>query len=163
MIVAATNRQEFNVITALYLKSKGVYRAAVSVSGAGYAKIARQLGVDVVIPAKQVMADSILSALLGKEVKRIRRIGDGSIGIMEVEVLAESAIAGKPIMVFHIAAGALVLLVSRKTGDKDEMQSFIPRGDYVFTPGDHIIIISKNGSEMEIEKYFLAPDEEPDK
>jgi trk system potassium uptake protein TrkA len=167
LIVAATNRQEFNVITALYLKSRGVSRAAASVSGAGYAKIARDLGVDVVIPAKQVLADSIISALMGNEVKRLRRIGDGTIGIMEVEVSPESLVAGKPIMAFHVAAGALVLLVSRNKAEAGASgaesntvrESFIPRGDYVFIPGDHVIIISKNGSEEEIEKYFLAEQE----
>jgi Trk K+ transport system NAD-binding subunit len=43
-----------------------------------------------------------------------------------------------------------VLLVSR--GE----ESFIPRGDYVFLAGDHIILLSKNGSEQDIEKFFGA-------
>jgi trk system potassium uptake protein TrkA len=118
------------------------------VSSAGYAKIARQLGVDVVLPIKQVVTDSILSHLAGGSVKSMRRIGDGSIGIMEVEITTESSICNKSIMVFHIASSALVLLVSRAG------VSFIPRGDYVFNAGDHIIIIYRNGNEGEIEEFF---------
>jgi trk system potassium uptake protein TrkA len=32
--------------------------------------------------------------------------------------------------------------------------SFIPRGDYVFSEGDRIVLIAKTGSQAEIEKYF---------
>jgi trk system potassium uptake protein TrkA len=148
MIVAATKVQELNVVTALYLKSIGVYRAAAMVQVDGYAKIARSLGVDVVVPIKQVVIDSILSHLMGDKIKKMRRIGDGNAGIMELEISLSSSLCNKSIVMFHIAAGALVLLASR--GKK----SFIPRGDYVFEANDHIIIIYKKGSENEIEKIF---------
>ena len=53
------------MIAAIYLKSRGVRRAIAMVTGSGYVTIARQLGVDVVIPMKSVVVDSILSHLMG--------------------------------------------------------------------------------------------------
>jgi trk system potassium uptake protein TrkA len=148
LIVAATNHQELNIITAVYLKSRGVDRAIAMVSGTGYGIIARQLGVNVVIPMGQVVVDSILSRLTGGGLKGVHRIGDGSIGIFELEVGAKSPVTDKPITSFHPDSGALLMLANR------DGNSFIPRGDYVFKAGDRVIVIAKNEGGKEIERAF---------
>jgi trk system potassium uptake protein TrkA len=161
LIITATNHQELNIITAVYLKSRGVHRAIALVSGTGYGIIARQLGVNVVLPLGQVVVDSILSRLIGGGVRGVHRIGDGSIGIFELEVSAEAPVAEKPITEFHLSSGGGpraprsaegsggLLMLANREGD-----SFIPRGDYVFKARDRVIIIAKHGSEKEIEKLF---------
>ncbi|MDR3343832.1 MAG: Trk system potassium transport protein TrkA [Treponema sp.] len=148
LIITATDNQELNMIAALYLKSRGVRRAIALVSGSGYEAIARRLGVDVVIPMKSVVVDSILSHLLRGGIKGVHRIGDGSVGIIEIEIGSASPVAETPITAFRLAAGGLVMLVNREGG------SFIPRGDYVFKAGDKIVMIAKNGGEAEIERFF---------
>jgi trk system potassium uptake protein TrkA len=150
LIITATRQQELNIITAVYLKSRGVGRAIALVSGTGYGIIARQLGVNVVVPMGQVVVDSILSRLSGDAVRGVHRIGDGGIGIYEIEITPEAAVAEQPITGFHISSGGLVMLANRG-GD-----SFIPRGDYVFKAGDRVIIIAKQGSEKELEKCFAV-------
>jgi len=151
LIVTATENQELNMIAALYLKARGVERAVALVSGAGYATIARQLGIDVVVPMKSVVVDSILSHLLGGGIRGVHRIGEGSIEILELEVSASAHIAGKRLDQFPNSAGALVMQVSRGN------DSFIPRGDYVFSPRDRIVLIVKKGAEIEIERLFGGP------
>jgi trk system potassium uptake protein TrkA len=148
LIITATGHQELNIITAVYLKSRGVSRAIALVSGTGYGIIARQLGVNVVVPMGQVVVDSILSRLLGNAVRGIHRIGDGGIGIYELEIAPDAEAAGKPITDFHIRG--LVMLANR------EGESFIPRGDYVFKTGDRIIIIAAQGCEKELEQCFAV-------
>jgi trk system potassium uptake protein TrkA len=153
LIITATGHQELNMITAVYLKSRGVRRAIALVTGTGYAAMARRLGVDVVIPMQSVVVDSILSHLMGSGVKGVHRIGDGSIDIIELEVRSAAFVANKPITALRFAAGGLVMLVNRGGA------SFIPKGDYVFTAGDRIILIAKNKNEKEIERYFGAAHE----
>ncbi|QQO09602.1 Trk system potassium transporter TrkA [Breznakiella homolactica] len=148
LLITTTDDQELNIIASVYLKSRGVGRTIALVTGSGYAAISRQLGVDVVIPMKSVIVDSILSHLMGKGVKGVHRIGDGSIGIIEIEVPQGVPVEGKSLAEFRLPAGGLVMLVKRGP------VSFIPRGDYVFESGDRIILIAKNGNEMEIEKLF---------
>ncbi len=148
LIITTTDNQELNMIAAIYLKSCGVGRTIAMVTGSGYAAIARQLGLDVVIPMKSVVVDSILSHLMGVGVKDIHRIGDGSIGIIEIEIFKDAPISGKPLPEFKLSAGGLVLLVKRQN------ESFIPTRDYTFTPGDRIVLIAKNGSDTEIERLF---------
>jgi trk system potassium uptake protein TrkA len=149
IIVTATEHQELNIITAVYLKSRGVARAVAMVTSPGYAAIARQLGVDVVIPIKTVLVDSILSKLIGGGLKGVHRLGDGSVGILEVEIRPGCRAEGHSLKDFSLPEGALIMLVNRKI-EKD----LIPRGDYVYTAGHRLILIARNGTEMEIETIF---------
>lgn len=148
LIITATSDQELNMIAALYLKSRGVDRAVAMVSGSGYAAIARRLGIDVVIPMKSVVVDSILSHLLGSGVRGIHRISDGGIEVLEIDVGEHTLVAGRRLDEFRLAAGGLVMLVHRSG------KAFIPKGDYVFTGGDRIVLIAKKGCELEIDKLF---------
>ncbi|MDR2258922.1 MAG: NAD-binding protein, partial [Treponema sp.] len=148
LLITTTNNQELNIITAVYLKSRGIARTIAMVTGSGYAAMARQLGVDVVIPMKSVVVDSILSHLMGGGIKGVHRLGDGSVDIIEIEISGEAQIADTPISQFRLPAGGLVMLANR------DGRSFIPRGDYIFNRGDHIVLISKSGNETEIDKLF---------
>ncbi|MDR0494648.1 MAG: NAD-binding protein [Treponema sp.] len=148
LIIAATANQELNIITAIYLKSLGVRRTIALVSSPGHKTIAHKLGVDVAIPTKSVVVDSILSHLMGRGIRGIHSLGDGTVGIVETEVGSNSQAAGKSITEFKLSAGGLVLLVNR------EGTSFIPQGDYVFQADDKVSVIAKNGSEGEISKFF---------
>jgi trk system potassium uptake protein TrkA len=135
LIVTATEHQELNIITAVYLKSRGVQRAIAMVTGSGYAAIARQLGVDVVIPMKSVVVDSILSKLIGGGIKGLHRIGDGSTGILEIVISPRSQAEGKALKEFHLPEGALVMLVdptkqtvehSGDSGERSEAKESAP-------------------------------------
>jgi trk system potassium uptake protein TrkA len=148
LIISATSNQELNIITAVYLKSRGVRRAIAMVSGSGYEAIARQLGVDVVIPMESVVVDSILSNLMSKGIKGVHYFGDGTLEVLEVVITENSPAAEKSITEFKLSKGGLIMLVNRE-GD-----SFIPRGDFIFKAGDNVIFIAKNGSEAELEKFF---------
>jgi trk system potassium uptake protein TrkA len=65
------------------------------VDSTGYAAIAKQLGVDVVIPKKTVVVDTILSKLIGvagfaggRGIKGIYSLGESNVGILEVEIIS---------------------------------------------------------------------------
>ena len=149
LIVTATTHQELNIITAVYLKSRGVFRAIAMVDSSGYAAIAKKLGVDVVIPIKNVVVDSILSKLTEGKVKEVHSLGDGSLDILEIEIARGCRAEGHSLRDFSLPEGALVMLVkSQADGD------FIPRGDYVYTAGDRIFMIARNGTDTEIENIF---------
>ena len=133
----------------LFLKSRGVARAVATVTSSGHAAIARQLGVDVVIPIKSAVVDSILSKLIGGGIKGMHSLGDGTVGTLEVEIGAGCRAEGHPLKDFALPEGALVMLVNRKAGD-----DIIPRGDYVYTAGHRLFLIARNGTESEIENIF---------
>jgi trk system potassium uptake protein TrkA len=149
LIVTTTGNPELNIITALYLKSLGVKRAVVMVGNDGYAKIARRLGIDVVIPVKSVMVDSILSRLAGSGVSSIRRLGNGATSILELTLAGGAPCVGETIVAFR-AVGALLLLVERGG------QSFIPHGDYVFQEDDKVVVLLKKEDGNAVERFFAV-------
>jgi len=149
-LITTTNNEELNIITAVYMKSRGIERTISLVIGTGHAAMARRLGVDVVIPLQSIVVDSIFSHLMGSGVKEVRSLGDGNVDLIEVEIGEGVPVIDKPISAFKLSAGGLLLLVSR--GE----ESFIPKGDYVFKKGDNIVLVARVGSQAEIEKYFSA-------
>jgi trk system potassium uptake protein TrkA len=153
LIITATENQELNMIAAIYLKSRGVRRAIAMVTGSGYAVIARQLGVDVVIPMKSVVVDSILSHLMGGGVTGFHRLGSGEINVFEIELRPDTPAAERGIAELNLAGGGLVMLVNRGA-EPMVRSSFIPRGDYVFKTGDRIILLAKTEDEPELERFF---------
>jgi len=150
LLITTTSNQELNIITAIYLKSRGVRRTIAMVNGSEHAAMARHLGVDVVMPIQSVVVDSILSRLMGSGIKEVHNLGDGSVEIIEVEIGENAPIVNKPIKQFALSGGGLLMLVTRSGN------SFIPRGDYVFCRGDYILLLCKTGSRTEIKKYFGA-------
>jgi trk system potassium uptake protein TrkA len=149
-LITTTTNEELNIITAVYMKSRGIARTIALVTGSGHAVMARHLGVDVVIPVQSVVVDSILSHLMGSSVKEVRSLGDGNIDLIEIEIGKDAPVIDKPISAFRFSAGGLLLLVNRGG------ESFIPKGDYVFKEGDRIVLITRAGSQSEIEKYLHA-------
>jgi trk system potassium uptake protein TrkA len=148
LIITTTDNQDLNIIAAIYLKSLGVRRAIALVLSPGHKTIALQLGVDVAIPLKSVVVDSILSHLMGRGITDVHNIGDGSVSIIKLGIGEESPAVEKKIKEYHLPQNILVMLVNR--GET----SFIPQGDYIFKAGDKIVLIVKNGNEVELEKYF---------
>ena len=149
-LISTTTNEELNIITAVYMKSRGIGRTIALVTGSGHAAIARHLGVDVVIPMQSVVVDSILSHLMGSNVKEVHSLGNGNVELLEVVIGKNAQVIDKPISAFKPSAGGLLLLVNR------EGESFIPKGDYIFKEGDRIVLIAVAGSYAEIEKYWLA-------
>ncbi|MDR2943007.1 MAG: Trk system potassium transporter TrkA [Treponema sp.] len=149
-LITATTNEELNIITAVYMKSKGVTRTIAIVNGSGHAAMARHLGVDVVIPMMSVVVDSILSHLMGSNVKEVHSLGYENIDLIEVEIGKNAPVIDKPISAFKLSEGGLLLLVNRKG------VSFIPKGDYIFQEGDHIVVIANVDSHSEIEKYWRS-------
>jgi len=149
-LITTTANEELNIITAVYMKSKGVTRTIAIVNGSGYAAMARHLGVDVVIPMMSVVVDSILSHLMGSNVKEVHSLGYENIDLIEAEIGKNAPVIDKPISAFKLTEGGLLLLVKR------EGISFIPKGDYIFREGDRIVVIANVDSRLEIEKYWRS-------
>jgi len=150
LIITVTDNQDLNIIAAIYLKSLGVRRAIAAVMSPGHKTIALQLGVDVAIPLKSVVVDSILSHLMGRGISDIHNLGDGSVSIVKIEIAEDSPAVEKNLKDFKLPQNGLLMLANRGEA------SFIPQGDYVYKAGDKVVLIVKNGNEAELEKYFGA-------
>lgn len=148
LIITATENQELNIITALYMKSQGLKRAIALVNTPSYETIARRLGIDVVIPIKSVVIDSILARLMGGGVTGLHRLGTGTVEILEILVAPDAPVCGKKLRDVRFSSGALVMLITRQG------TSFIPHGEHQFEAQDRLVLITQKEGVLELEKLF---------
>ncbi len=150
LVIAATRNHELNMIASAYMKTLGVSKTVCLVQSGNYAAIARDIGVDVAVPIKDAVIDSILSHLRGKSVKGVHTVTDGRLEIVEIIVPADSPIIGTKLSAFSNLEDFIVLLVKKKG---QEIFS-IPTGDDVYSEGDRIIFLVHFESTFETLELF---------
>ena len=80
LAICATHNHELNMILAAYLESLGVGQSVGLVRSHDFVEISeKHLGVDVAIPLRDSVVDSIMSHLRGKSVKEIHTITTGEL------------------------------------------------------------------------------------
>ena len=142
LVICATHNHEMNMVVSAYLESLGVEKTVALVAHSDFAEIARKIGVDVAVPLRDAVVDSILSHLRGKTVTGIHTVSNGHFEIVECDLPATSKLNGK--MLKDIASpGEYLLLLIRKHGNPHYE---LPKGDTTLTAGDHLVLIEKTGN-----------------
>ncbi len=137
LVITATRNHELNMIASAYMKTLGVSKTVCLVQSGNYAAIARDIGIDVAIPIKDAVIDSILTHLRGKSVTGIHTVTEGKLEIIEIVLPDECPIIGTKLSDFSDLSAFIVLLVKEKESDK----FMIPTGDAVFKAGDALVFL----------------------
>lgn len=149
LIICATHNHEMNMVIAAYMESLGVEKTITLVSHSAFADITRRLGVEVPIPLRDTIVDSIMSHLKGKNVKGIHTVSNGSFEIVECDLQESSKFNGKALK--DIASpGEYLMLLVRKHGEQDYE---LPNGNTVLSAKDHLVLIEKAGDKKILEKF----------
>ena len=151
LVIAATNNHEKNIVTASYFKSLGVDRTISLVSSGSFALIARNIGIDVAVPIKDAVIDSILSHLKGKSITGVHTISEGELEIIQMELTNKAKIVGKQIKEISKPGKFIILLIK----EKSEIYK-VPDGNTVLEEGDKLVIITKTSSNADILQLFGA-------
>lgn len=150
LAICATHNHEMNMVLAAYLEGLGVKQSISLVTSSEFGTIARKLGVDVAIPLRDTVVDSIISHLRGKAVKEIHTVSD--LEIAECEISPESKMAGKFLKDVANPGKFLVLLV-RKMGVENYQ---IAGGNTQLNAGDHIVLITPGEESKKILTAFAG-------
>ncbi|NBC29094.1 MAG: Trk system potassium transporter TrkA [Spirochaetes bacterium] len=148
LVIATTENQELNIVTAIYAKTLGIKRSVVLVNKANYTKIAANLGIDVAVSLKSAVVSSILKLIRRGRIKSLHTISDGKLEVLEFEVDASSRAADTSIRELKLPGNSLV--VSRSRGGKH----IIPRGDDRIEADDHVVVIVKKDFVDRVQNYF---------
>lgn len=149
LLICATHNHELNMVISAYLESLGVEKSIVLVNQSQYGNIARRLGIEVAIPMRDTLVDSIISHLHGKSVKGIHTVSNGEFEIIECDLSSTSKFAGQQLKDIANPGQYLVLLI-KKPGSKNYE---LPQGNTVLASGDHLVIIQKTGDKKVLEKF----------
>jgi trk system potassium uptake protein TrkA len=153
LAICATHNHELNMILAAYLESLGVGQSVGLVRSHDFVEISeKHLGVDVAIPLRDSVVDSIMSHLRGKSVKEIHTITTGELEIVECEVTSDSKVTGKSMREIS-DPGSFLVLLDKKLGTQ---QYAIPGGDTQIVAGDHVVLITKSENSKKILSYFAG-------
>lgn len=151
LVIAATNNHEKNIVTAAYFKSLGVDRTISLVSSGSFALIARNIGIDVAVPIKDAVIDSIISHLKGKSITGVHTVSEGELEIVEIILSSKAKIVGKQIKEISKPGSFIILLIK----EKSEVYK-VPDGNTVLDEGDKLVIITKTTSNADILQLFGA-------
>lgn len=150
LVIATTDNQELNIVTALYAKSLGVKRAVALVNRSGYAPIAAQLGIDVPVSQKNAMVTTILRFIRSGVVRSVHTISDGQIEATELTARPNSVAVGVAIKDLALPSDSLIVSVER------DGTSIVPGGNNVIRGGDHLVLISKKEHARRIQEVFTG-------
>ena len=152
LAICSTHNHELNMVLAAYLESLGVGQSISLVTSGPFATIAEKLGVDVAIPLRDSVVDSIVSHLRGKSVKEVHTVTTGELEIVECEITSSSKVAGKSL--FEISdPGSFLVLLNRKVGTNEYA---IANGSTQIYPGDHVVLIAPAENSKKILSYFAG-------
>lgn len=148
LVIATTESQELNMVTAIYAKTLGIRRSVVLVNKANYTKIAANLGIDVAVSLKSAVVSSLLKLIRRGRIKSLHTISDGKLEVLEFEVDGRSRAADKSIRELKLPGNSLVVSLAR------EGKHIIPRGDDRIEAEDHVVVIVKKDYVDRVQEYF---------
>lgn len=152
LAICSTHNHELNMVLAAYLESLGVGQSISLVTSAPYVRIAEKLGVDVAIPLRDSVVDSIMSHLRGKAVKEIHTVTTGELEIVECEITSKSKVSGK--LLKEIANPGNFLVLLHKQSGKENFT--IATGNSQILPGDYVVLITKSENSKKLLNYFAG-------
>ena len=150
LVICATSNYELNMVMAAYIESLGVENSIVLVANAAFGEVARKIGIEVAVPIRDSVVDSIMSHLRGDSVTGIHSVNGGSLEIAEITIPETSEVNGKALK--DIAEnGKFLLLQVQKTGEE---RYSIPVGSTVLDAGDKIVLIINATENETVMKKF---------
>ena len=152
LVICATHNHELNMVSAAYIESLGVKNSVALVSNGAFAEIARKIGVEVAVPLRDTVVDSIMSHLRGKTVTGIHTVNDGSLEIAEMTVTEQSEVAGKALKDIAEGGKFLVMMI-QKVGDASYT---IPVGNTLLASGDKVVVITTDEDNQHVLEKFGA-------
>ncbi len=152
LLVAASGNYELNLVTAAYMKSRGVKKSVALTANSSYGAIAQKLGVDVAVPMRGSVVDSIMGHLRGRNVMSVHSVCNRRLEIVEGEISANAAVAGKTLaeLAKENPGGPLVLLHRAPGADLWS----VPGGSTLMAPGSHVALIARSNDKKSESRFF---------
>ena len=105
MIIALTNDDQVNILTAVLAKQLGCKRALSLVNHSGYASLVRSFNIDAHVNPKAITVSRILQQVRRGRIRAIHTIQNGAGEVIEAEVLSASPVVGKTIKELRLPDG----------------------------------------------------------
>ncbi|MFB6136147.1 MAG: Trk system potassium transporter TrkA [Halobacteriaceae archaeon] len=136
VVISALDSDEKGLLASLLASRLGVERTVTVVDEPAYVDVFEAVGVDVAVNPREVTAEEIIRYTREQRTENIAIIESDRAEVLEVEVDADSVLAGRSIResMADLPEGVVVGALTRD----DEVVT--PRGDTVVEDGDHVVV-----------------------
>ncbi|MBR6192856.1 MAG: NAD-binding protein [Treponema sp.] len=147
LCICATHNHELNLVVASYFEALGVKNTVALITNSAYSSIAEKMGVNVAVPIRDTVVDSIMSHLRGENVREVHTVSTGGFEIIECDVPSKSLVLGKTLKEIAKPGKFLMLLIQKPgSGGYD-----LVNGNTTLNVGDHVVLIQESGSKEILE------------
>ena len=142
--ISLSNRDEENLMTAMYAARSGVPKIIAKNSRMAYMNILNDLGLDSVISPQTITSSTILRYVRAREnsngthIERLYRLIDGKAEAIEFVARKGDPYIGIPLKDLNTKKGSLVSVIVHQG------KIIIPFGKDHIEEGDHVIVVSRN-------------------
>lgn len=150
LVIYTTQHHELNIVMAAYIESLGVQNSICLVSSAAFGSIARKIGIEVAVPIRDTVIDSIMSHLKGDSVSGIHSVNGGTLEIAELTISEESSVKDKALKDIAENGKFLVLMIKKSSQDSYTIAS----GNTILESDDKIVLITTSDENETVLKKF---------
>ncbi len=147
VFVAATGRDEDNIICGVEAKELGAGRIVSIVRRPDYANVLEKLGIDIAVSPREVMAREVSGMLSGGVVIAASEIANGTAEVWEVEIEPDSPISRAPLRELQLNGCLIAALV------RAEFVT-VAGGDDQLRPGDTAVVLLRSDLKEQTRQLF---------
>ena len=140
--VTLTGMDEENILVAYYAKTQQVGQVIAKVNRDEMARMAEQMGLEIVISPKDVVVNVVLryvralQSSMGSSIENLYQLMDGKAEALEFIVKEHAPYTEIPLKDLRLKKNILIAGILR------DRKAIIPAGNDVILPGDHVVVIA---------------------
>ena len=147
-VVAVTNDDETNILSALLAKRMGCGRVMALINKGDYSTLMSELGVDVVVDPRAITVSRILHHVRRGRIHSVHSLREGFGELIEADAMETSPLVGKPLKDIRMPPGVLLGAVVR------DGKVINPRGNTVVQVNDRVVLFAPASAIKKVEKMF---------
>ena len=153
-LVAATDRDEENIILGMYASLKGIRKVITKVSKTELTGMFETVGLESVVAPKTLTENLILRYIRSMKntrdgVQTMYRLADNQVEALEFHVAADSKVVNIPLMKLELKSDLLICCIIRNN------HIIIPGGNDVIRAGDNVIVTTRNDQPLSVLEDIL--------
>ena len=149
LFVAATDREDWNVLSCLLAKKEGAKRTVALVYQTELEYVVQDTGIDTLINPKRVTVNAIVNrATSTDKIEGMEELEGGEASVREFLIKKNSKNVGIPINKLGVPDRTLIAMVNR------DGEALFPDDEFIFNEDDHVLVFTLKGKLPEVEKFF---------
>ncbi len=148
MCICATENEELNIVSALYVKNIGIKTTLAIVKEKAYMNMSVNIDIDSTISMLNASVDRFIHIVNSKNVKSLHSIFSGEIEVIEFTISNESKIRNKLIKDIRLPKSTLILFILR------DNHIFVPTGKFKILKNDVFACIGKREAMKTLQGFF---------